>query len=135
MFGLAAFVRRLAHHRAATEKKNHEHTTRAFAALKREERLMALTEPNQVAQWTCGDGSRVEVGAMRDSHLFYALAKAGRGEYPDSHARQVGVRALELEALRRLRNKMLHGPVQLSSFASPTVDRAALRHMHNYDNR
>ncbi len=68
--------------------------------------LVDLTEPNQVALWTAGDGARIQVGAMTHSHLFYALAKAGRGEYPDSASRQTGVRALQLEAFRRLRNTL-----------------------------
>lgn len=69
--------------------------------------LASLTEPNQVQKWTTGDGSRVEVGGMTDSHLFYALAKAGRGEYPDCKSRQTGIRALKIEAFRRLRNELV----------------------------
>lgn len=54
---------------------------------------------------------------MTDQHLFYALAKARRGEYPDSHARATGIEALELEAFRRLRNKLV----------VPTVDSTAMK--------
>lgn len=69
--------------------------------------LADQTEPNQVRLWTTGDGSRIQVGAMTDSHLFYALAKARRGEYPDTASRATGVRALKLEAFRRLRNELV----------------------------
>lgn len=68
--------------------------------------LADLTEPNQLQKWTTGDGSRVEVCTMTNSHLFYALAKAQRGEYPDSASRATGVRALKIEAFRRLRNEL-----------------------------
>lgn len=77
--------------------------------------LADLTEPNQVALWTTGDGSRIQVGAMTDQHLFYGLAKAMRGEYPDSASRATGVCALKLEAFRRLRNELTR----------PTVDSSA----------
>src|SRR5688572_31835214 len=46
-------------------------------------------------------------------HLFYALAKARRGEYPDTHARATGIEALELEAFRRLRNKLTRQPLTM----------------------
>jgi hypothetical protein len=52
--------------------------------------------------WTTGDGSRVPVASMSDQHVFYALAKARRGEYPDTYSRKVEVGVLESEALRRL---------------------------------
>jgi hypothetical protein len=52
--------------------------------------------------WTTGDGGRVSIRYMSNSHLFYAIAKAHRGEYPDQHARRTGVDALKREALRRL---------------------------------
>lgn len=52
--------------------------------------------------WKTGDGSRVLVQNMADAHLFYALAKARRGEYPDSYSKKVEVGVLESEALRRL---------------------------------
>lgn len=68
--------------------------------------LADQTEPNQVRRWTTGDGTRIPVGNMTDSHLFYALAKAKRGEYPDTASRATGVCALELEAFRRLRNQL-----------------------------
>ena len=58
------------------------------------------------ATWTCGDGRRVRVRTMSDAHLFYAIAKAGRGEYPDSYSRKTGVATLEREALRRLAGKV-----------------------------
>ena len=54
------------------------------------------------ATWTTGDGSRIRVQAMSDSHLHYALAKAHRGEYPDSVSRNTGIAALKAEAARRL---------------------------------
>ncbi len=69
--------------------------------------LADLTEPNQVQKWTSGDGSRIEVSFMTDAHLYYALAKAGRGEYPDCASRAAGIRALKLEAFRRLRNELV----------------------------
>jgi hypothetical protein len=69
--------------------------------------LASLTEPNQVTLWTGSDGSRTAVSSMTDAHPHYALAKAGRGEYPDSASRAAGVRALELEAFRRLRNELV----------------------------
>jgi len=75
--------------------------------------LADRTEPNQVKTWTSGDGSRIEVGCMTDQHLFYALAKARRGEYPDTHARATGIEALELEAFRRLRNKLTRQPLTM----------------------
>lgn len=52
--------------------------------------------------WTTADGSKVRVQAMSDSHLHYALAKAYRGEYPDSASRLAGIDALKAEAARRL---------------------------------
>lgn len=52
--------------------------------------------------WTTHTGARVDVRRMGFDHLFYAIAKASRGEYPDSHARRTGVEALKREALRRL---------------------------------
>jgi hypothetical protein len=69
--------------------------------------LADLTEPNQVALWTDSDGSRVRVADMTSAHLHYALAKAERGEYPDSICRQLGIRALKIEAFRRLRNELV----------------------------
>lgn len=102
--------------------------------------LADLTEPNQVAEWTNGDGSKTQVGAMSPQHLHYALAKALRGEYPDSASRRTGVRALKIEAFRRLRNELTSTP--LPAFSSPTVDSAAMKHWskaprdfaYNYDN-
>jgi hypothetical protein len=61
---------------------------------------------DRYATWTCSDGRRVPVRTMSDSHLFYAIAKARRGEYPDSYSRKTGVEALEREALRRLAGKV-----------------------------
>lgn len=72
------------------------------------EAVQAAAKINQMIReradglWTTGDGSRVRVDAMSDSHLFYALAKARRGEYPDTYSRKVEVSALEAEVLRRL---------------------------------
>ncbi len=91
----------------ALDREYNEQNTKSPDALV----LADRTEPNQVKTWTTGDGSRVQVGAMTDQHLFYALAKARRGEYPDTHARATGIEALELEAFRRLRNKLTHTPV------------------------
>lgn len=54
------------------------------------------------ATWTTGDGSKVRVQAMSDSHLHFALAKAYRGEYVDSASRLAGIDALKAEAARRL---------------------------------
>lgn len=68
--------------------------------------LANLTEPNQMTLWTSQDGSRKKVAAMTDAHLFYALAKCCRGEYPDAESRATGVRALKIEAFRRLRNEL-----------------------------
>lgn len=108
MFGLAALI-----------QKVRERQQKALAALYREERLANLTEPNQVRKWTGGDGTRIAVSRMSESHLFYALAKARRGEYPDSYSRQTGIEALEVEAFRRLRERIEN----------------LFPHMHNYDNR
>lgn len=72
------------------------------------EAVQAAAKINQMIReradglWTTGDGSRVPVASMTDSHLFYALAKARRGEYPDTYSRKVEVSTLEAEALRRL---------------------------------
>lgn len=57
---------------------------------------------HKLTEWTCGDGKRVRVSEMNDSHLFYAIAKAFRQEYPDARTREVGIDALKAEALRRL---------------------------------
>jgi hypothetical protein len=72
--------------------------------------LADLTEPNQVTLWTSGDGSRVQVSEMSEAHLHYALAKGARGDYPDSASRRTGVRALKIEAFRRLRNELTSAP-------------------------
>ncbi len=52
--------------------------------------------------WTSESGGRVEISKMTDAHLHYALAKAYRGEYQDTHNRKVGIDALKAEAVRRL---------------------------------
>ena len=94
--------------------------------------LADLTEPNQVKRWTDHTGKAIEVGAMGDARLFYALAKAGRGEYPDSYSRQTGVRALKIEAFRRLRNELTKSAgTPLSAFSNPIVDSAAKAHFSN----
>lgn len=59
------------------------------------------------AEWTCGDGRRIRVIDMDDAHLFFALAKGFRNEYPDSVTRRDGVRALKAEALFRLQNRVV----------------------------
>ncbi len=86
--------------------------------------LADLTEPNQVAMWTTGDGGRIQVGYMTDAHLFYALAKAGRGEYPDTASRATGVRVLKIEAFRRLRNELTKPPVDSPAMKSWSKRRA-----------
>lgn len=65
-------------------------------------RFERLAEGNLDTLWTTGDGSKVRVSAMSDSPLFFALAKAFRGEYYVSADRQKGIEALKLEAARRL---------------------------------
>lgn len=107
MFGLAAFAKDHAGRVQERVDAQLRRLRQAFGALEREQRLLAMTEPNQVKTWTTSDGSRIQVGAMTDQHLFYALAKARRGEYPDSHARQTGIETLEVESFRRLRNRLL----------------------------
>jgi hypothetical protein len=52
------------------------------------------------AEWVTGRGEHVRVQAMAGSHLFYAIAKGYRGEYPTQYARALV--HLENEALRRL---------------------------------
>ncbi len=66
------------------------------------EHIQRLMNRSRGAVWTCGDGARIPVTAMSDSHIFYALAKVRRMEYPDSKSRETGAQALEGEALRRL---------------------------------
>lgn len=53
-------------------------------------------------RWTMGDGSRIVVCSMTDAHLFFALAKSHRNEYPDARSKASGRKALEKEALKRL---------------------------------
>jgi hypothetical protein len=99
MFGLAQFAKTArddARRRAARRELIDSEAVQAAA------RINALIRKDADALWTTGDGSRVPVKAMSDSHLFYALAKAKRGEYPDSYSRKVQVGTLESEALRRL---------------------------------
>lgn len=55
-----------------------------------------------VEMWTTGDGRRIPVTEMSNPHLYYAIAKIHRGEYPDSKCREVGLPALQKEVLRRL---------------------------------
>lgn len=62
--------------------------------------IKETTQPEPM--WTCGDGKRIPVKSMTDSHLFFAIAKAFRDEYPDSKSRADGVAALKAEAARRL---------------------------------
>jgi len=52
------------------------------------------------AEWMTGRGEIVRVQAMSGSHLFYAIAKGYRGEYPPQYAR--ALIHLENEAMRRL---------------------------------
>lgn len=74
----------------------------ALLSVKKLTSIERIINRSRGQSWTCGDGKRVPINEMSDSHLFYALAKARRSEYPDSWSRQVGVQALEGEALRRL---------------------------------
>jgi hypothetical protein len=76
----------------------HDHWTGVAELVK----VRTETKKSEQAMWTCGDGKRVKVRDMTDSHLFFAIAKGRRGEYPDSVTRKAGVEALEAEALRRL---------------------------------
>jgi hypothetical protein len=57
-------------------------------------------EASKDAEWCKGDGNAIRVQAMSGSHLFYAIAKGYRGEYPPHYARSLV--HLENEALRRL---------------------------------
>lgn len=52
------------------------------------------------ATWTSADGRCTRVQDMNTAHLFFAIAKGCRGEYPPSYARSTI--HLENEALRRL---------------------------------
>jgi hypothetical protein len=52
------------------------------------------------AEWVTGRGEHVRVQAMNGAHLFYAIAKGYRGEYPSQYSRSLV--HLENEALRRL---------------------------------
>lgn len=54
--------------------------------------------------WTDHSGARIPVKTISDAHLFYAIAKAFRGEYPDSKTWADGVAALKREALSRLQS-------------------------------
>lgn len=71
-------------------------------AIETARKINARLAKDATGLWTTGDGSRVPVATMSDQHLFYALAKARRGEYPDTYSRKVEVAVLESEALRRL---------------------------------
>lgn len=52
--------------------------------------------------WHTHDGRDLPVQAMALSHLFFALAKHYRGEYPHGSLARRGVEGLQAEALRRL---------------------------------
>lgn len=65
-------------------------------------RVEQLRRSTGMELWTCHDGHRVPVNDMDDAHLFFAIAKAHRMEYPDSQSRKAGIAALRKEALRRL---------------------------------
>lgn len=65
-------------------------------------RVIELAKSPGQDLWTSGDGSRVPVREMSFAHLFYAIAKASRNEYPDSKTRALGVQALKREATYRL---------------------------------
>lgn len=56
-------------------------------------------------EWVSGDGARVRIQDMTDSHLFFSLAKGYRGEYGPRSVAQSRMPALEAEAKRRLRAK------------------------------
>jgi hypothetical protein len=99
MFGLAQFARDAA---ARAEKALKRRRLLESEAVQSAARINAMIRENHDGTWTTGDGTRVRVQAMSDSHLFYAIAKGRRGEYPDSYSRRTGIRALEVEALRRL---------------------------------
>src|SRR5687767_1112431 len=99
MFGLAQFAKNAAALAAKAAKRRRLLDSEAVQSAAR---INAMIRENYDGTWTIGDGTRVRVQAMSDSHLFYALVKAGRGEYPDSYSRRTGIRALEVEALRRL---------------------------------
>jgi hypothetical protein len=71
-------------------------------AIETARKINARLAKDATGLWTTGDGSRVPVANMPDQHLFYALAKARRGEYPDTYSRKVEVAVLESEVLRRL---------------------------------
>lgn len=53
-------------------------------------------------KWTTGDGSRIPVSEMTDQHLYFALAKSHRNEYPDARSKASGRAVLEKEVRRRL---------------------------------
>lgn len=72
------------------------------------------------ATWTTGDGTKVRVQAMSDSHLHFALAKAYRGEYIDSASRLAGIDALKAEAARRLL-RTWGLAVEMSKHSGPAV--------------
>lgn len=66
--------------------------------LNRFESLLGRIEASKNAEWITGDGSKVRVQVMNDSHLFYAIAKGMRGEYGAART----ITHLKNEALRRL---------------------------------
>lgn len=58
-------------------------------------------------EWTCGDGRAVKIKGMADSHLYFAIAKYYRGDYPSDSGkkereRDHACKALKAEAARRL---------------------------------
>jgi hypothetical protein len=56
-------------------------------------------------EWVSGDGARVKIADMTDSHLFFSLAKGYRGEYGPRSVAQSRMPSLEAEAKRRLQAK------------------------------
>jgi hypothetical protein len=95
---------------AASEKNAWEQVKqlRDLQALGRNDaHLQTRNETMKQLEWTCGDGKRVKIMHMETAHLFYAIAKGYRSEYPDSLSRKLGLRALCAEAQYRLQSGAL----------------------------
>lgn len=87
---------------------------RASADAERLKRLEAMREflaQHANDEWLSQNGSRMSTREMSQSHLYFALAKAYRGEYPAAEFRG-RTDKLEAEALRRLTNRFFFNGVE-----------------------
>jgi hypothetical protein len=93
---------------AVTAVGDYERVNERALTLGRE--ALKMIDRHQFAEWTCGDGRRVKVREMENAHLFYAIAKGMRNEYPCSLSRKTGIEALRAEAVRRILGHWVEKP-------------------------